>query len=194
MNMHGQVLSSTTARTRGVGDYWNQINHWLCQHQPTIHSPYSDFLPGAGLESTWCTGGERARENITCWRITNPCVQADDTGSHIVAATVTVFQLDDTVCWLGSVYRAWGWRMDNCLLWEVKIYREETVHSGEGPAIVALIRLQKMAQKNVQPNTLHGKIGKVLDLRNSFISVYLSGGIRLKWPKHLVPLQTYITG
>lgn len=65
-------------------------------------------------------------ENITSRRITNAWIQADDTGSHIVAATVTVFQLDDTLCWLGSVYRACGWRMDNCLLWEVKIYREET--------------------------------------------------------------------
>lgn len=119
-------MGRSLLQQQGAGDHWNQINHWLCQHQPTIHSTYSHFLPGAELESTWCTGGEREGENITSRRITNAWIQADDTGSHIVAATVTVFQLDDTLCWLGSVYRACGWRMDNCLLWEVKIYREET--------------------------------------------------------------------
>lgn len=76
----------------------------------------------------------RKRKYITCWRIRLP-TSWWHMESHCCCYIVTIFQLDDTCCWSGSVYCMWacGRMMANCLLWEEQT-RAEMLHCEDGPA------------------------------------------------------------
>lgn len=127
MNMYGQVRSSTTARAPGTGAMENtkirSITGSVSANPP--HSPSIFSLAG---------NVGKKRKYITCWKIRLP-TSWWHTESHCCRYTVTIFQLDDTHCWSGSVYCMWacGRRMANCLLWEEQT-RAEMLHCEDGPA------------------------------------------------------------